>query len=397
MNVVGITATYHTFNFCFAFLSSEKVELYIWALQQIHQLVLPKVICTDRELALMNAIHVVFPGAKNLLCIWHIQKNVLANCKKDFDQETFNLFMSSWTNVVYSKSEVEWERNYEKFKTDFSSFPNSLNYIERQWIPYKEKFISCFVNCYSHFGSTSTSRVEGNHHLLKEYVRLGNLDLLSVLNKLELMLANQRVELTKNIERDKLRVVLKFKLNIFMLLLKNISIYALEKIYDQYVKAVEIEKSEDDSICTQMFSKTYGLPCKHTILRLIKAEEPIAIDLIHLQWRLHENVQVFPSPIVSFVAVSPIKSLLNNLEMQMRDEHQSSCASLFSRAQSLSETPFTVIQGPQVVKSKRGRPSGAKNKNKTTRDKSHFEYVEGRKCKSCGESGHNSRTCSKNK
>ncbi|KAK2656644.1 hypothetical protein Ddye_009696 [Dipteronia dyeriana] len=43
--------------------------------------ILPSVILTDREIALMNAIQNVFPNASNLLYRWHISRNVLAHCK----------------------------------------------------------------------------------------------------------------------------------------------------------------------------------------------------------------------------------------------------------------------------------------------------------------------------
>ena len=41
----------------------------------------PKVIVSDRDLALMNSIRVIFPEACNLLCRFHINKNVKAKCK----------------------------------------------------------------------------------------------------------------------------------------------------------------------------------------------------------------------------------------------------------------------------------------------------------------------------
>ncbi|CAG8451406.1 8698_t:CDS:2 [Scutellospora calospora] len=41
----------------------------------------PDVIITDRELALMNALSIIFSDLKNLLCVWHISKNILKNCK----------------------------------------------------------------------------------------------------------------------------------------------------------------------------------------------------------------------------------------------------------------------------------------------------------------------------
>ena len=43
--------------------------------------VYPTVIVSDRDLALMNAIKFVFPEACNLLCRFHINKNVKAKCK----------------------------------------------------------------------------------------------------------------------------------------------------------------------------------------------------------------------------------------------------------------------------------------------------------------------------
>jgi hypothetical protein len=81
LNIVGVTCTNTTFNAAFAFISNEVQESYEWALQNFKKIVNPQVICTDREMALMNSIKAVFPQAKNVLCSWHINKNLLANCK----------------------------------------------------------------------------------------------------------------------------------------------------------------------------------------------------------------------------------------------------------------------------------------------------------------------------
>jgi len=42
---------------------------------------LPAVIVTDRDLALMNVVKAIFPKFTNLLCQFHIDKNVKAKCK----------------------------------------------------------------------------------------------------------------------------------------------------------------------------------------------------------------------------------------------------------------------------------------------------------------------------
>jgi len=37
---------------------------------------------TDRELALMNTLDCLFPEGEHLLCTWHVNMNILANCRK---------------------------------------------------------------------------------------------------------------------------------------------------------------------------------------------------------------------------------------------------------------------------------------------------------------------------
>ena len=70
------------------------MEWYTWALQCFRNVVTPVVVATDRELALMNAISIVFPQTKNVLCIWHINKNILTHTRKHFnDSNEFEQFL----------------------------------------------------------------------------------------------------------------------------------------------------------------------------------------------------------------------------------------------------------------------------------------------------------------
>ena len=72
-------------------MQKKEVEDYVWALTMFSKIlgdeICPSVIVTDRELALMNAIRVVFPRPGNLLCVWHIEKNILVNYKLHLDKE----------------------------------------------------------------------------------------------------------------------------------------------------------------------------------------------------------------------------------------------------------------------------------------------------------------------
>ncbi|KAH1197209.1 Protein FAR1-RELATED SEQUENCE 5 [Glycine max] len=75
LDFVGVTPTAMTFSAGFAYLKAER------ALERFRGLFLrndrlPIVIVTDRDLALMNAVKTVFPKCTNLLCRFHIDKNV---------------------------------------------------------------------------------------------------------------------------------------------------------------------------------------------------------------------------------------------------------------------------------------------------------------------------------
>ena len=72
LEIVGVTSTEMTFSVASVYLMKEKADNYTWALNILRSVMdakfLPSVIVTDRELALINAIGIVFPTAKHLLC-----------------------------------------------------------------------------------------------------------------------------------------------------------------------------------------------------------------------------------------------------------------------------------------------------------------------------------------
>jgi hypothetical protein len=92
VNTVGINNCNRTFFISFAFMSSETNVDYKWSTQcnlELYQLHVPTVdgssiIATNAEQALITAVHKKFPQATALLCLWHVQKNVLKHCKGGF-------------------------------------------------------------------------------------------------------------------------------------------------------------------------------------------------------------------------------------------------------------------------------------------------------------------------
>jgi hypothetical protein len=95
-------------------------EDYDWALRKIGQKLYdniphPTTIATDRELALMNAIPGVFPSAHNVLCMWHIEKSILTNCRRHFSSDDdWNDFLAAWNSVARSWEEADFDRTWEQ-------------------------------------------------------------------------------------------------------------------------------------------------------------------------------------------------------------------------------------------------------------------------------------------
>jgi hypothetical protein len=141
LNIVGISSTFHTFNAGFVFLSEENFEYYKWALECFKECleICPTVIPTDKEMALINAIPAVFPNTKHLICIWHISKNILANCKPFFcgiDESMWDNFIRDWNIIVESKTEDIYNINWEVFKLNYFSISAlAVDYIQRNWLP----------------------------------------------------------------------------------------------------------------------------------------------------------------------------------------------------------------------------------------------------------------------
>lgn len=105
LNMIGITGLRTTFNLVYAFIQTEQEGDYTWVLQQLRRAlpILPQIMVTDRELALINAIGEVFPNAIHLLYQWHIHKNIVAKCFKPFftthtDMET--TVTDQWTTFL---------------------------------------------------------------------------------------------------------------------------------------------------------------------------------------------------------------------------------------------------------------------------------------------------------
>ncbi|KJZ68276.1 hypothetical protein HIM_12332 [Hirsutella minnesotensis 3608] len=158
---------------------------------------MPRAIVTDRELALINALDsfLELAAVLHLLCRWHINKNVFSKTKPFFPKPTkegnyvvrapaFTAFLNDWASLVNAPEEsVFWSR-LQAFKTS-SHPPAAVAYAVKTWLdPWKEKFVSCFIDRHRHFGHTTTSIIEGMHSVMKKFLWSSSGDLTTVFQRL---------------------------------------------------------------------------------------------------------------------------------------------------------------------------------------------------------------------
>ncbi|KAH1246504.1 PKS-NRPS hybrid synthetase [Glycine max] len=146
LDIVGVTPTGMTFSVVFAYLEEERFRGTFFRHDG-----LPRVIVTDGDLALTNAVKIVFPESTNLLCQFHIDKNVKAECKT----------LGSLVDIL---SKQEFNECLMKFEIACSPWPMFVDYVKQKWlIPHKERFFKAWTNKVMHLGNTTTNRVESAH------------------------------------------------------------------------------------------------------------------------------------------------------------------------------------------------------------------------------------------
>jgi MULE transposase domain len=396
LNVIGMTPFNKSVFICFVFMKQETEENYQRALEKIKGIYevnkMPKVIATDRELALMNSIQRVFPHTVNLLCICHIQKNVVANCKKFFEtNESINVFLDKCNVVTYSYSIERFETSWALMRGEYGVNHQAITYEKNTWLVHKEKFVSTYADMVLHFGS-KTSRVEGANSVLKMFLLASVGDLATFHFRSTLAIKNHQQELA-TLELSERSTVLPFATTeLFKHLNEKITHFALKRIFESVKKCKTCEEIEPLSPCTRYLLDAMGLPCSH-VLRLLQG--PIPPESINPFWQYTPQQQM---TVISIMPQDPC-AILEVLHKEIEEIQTSVQAGELER---LNQRLLCSMAPPkrQVT---RGRPQGALNRV-IKRASSAFEVaialpsgvpVNNRRCKRCNivGSGHNSATC----
>lgn len=410
--ITGVTALNTTFYVGFGFLLDESAETYQWMLEQLEVLCIdidipnPTVIVTDNDHALTAALAQVMPQTRHLFCLWHMNKNVVSNCRKKFDEEeSWQDFYSKWQTVVYANVLSEFHDAWELLSIKYEgSHPSCISYLD-SLLKHKDKFIKCYTNKVKHFGNTATSRSESGHAKLKRELVVSTGNLKQVVDKISLLLRNERSDYLLRYESDKDRVPNNLANNFLKPLKRYVSSYALHQASHQLGKLQALKDGEELMPCTHTFWKSMGIPCVHEIKKYLDEDHLLPLSCFDWHWRYYKPlVSRSPDPDAAVLLSSqnpdqqsspePARQaslVLSDPPTPMRSQNRDLTARLPSPQfelfppTSLSDTPITLeIREPLPQKAK-GRPVGAKNKRtrsqaafdeSTRRERSNFEIVE---------------------
>ncbi|KAI5408301.1 hypothetical protein KIW84_054212 [Lathyrus oleraceus] len=203
-----MTSTELTFAVAFAYMESEQTENFCWILEKLKELFVkkdlcPQVILTDRDLALMKAIEIVFPRSINLLCRFHINKNICAKCKQHVVNDLQKTIDTLWMEVVWASDEVEYGQRLHQLEQACVDYSGFINYVKGTWLtPHRHRFVGAWINRVLHLGNTTTNRVESAHWKLKQMLGNSIGDMVkcweAMNNNLRLQLGNIRASFQKS-------------------------------------------------------------------------------------------------------------------------------------------------------------------------------------------------------
>ncbi|KAH1232862.1 hypothetical protein GmHk_09G025435 [Glycine max] len=357
-------------------LEGERVNNLVWALERFRGLFLrndrlPVVIVTDRDLALMNAVKVVFLECKNLLCRFHIDKNVKAKCKSLVGQKNaWDYVMDSWGNLVDCPSEQEFPEHLQRFQVACSPWPMFIDYVCETWIvPHKEKFILAWTNKVMHLGNTTTNRVESAHWSLKRILQNSVGDLCSVWDAMNNMMMLQHTEIRASFETSTHVVGHVFKKTLYKRLLGMVSMYALNEISVEFERVRHLK--DNVSSCGCVLRTTLGLPCACELQRYEGGSIPL--DAVHMYWRrLNFSDQGLCEAEVS------IKEEMGRIYKRFNELDVCGKVTFKSKLREFAFPDETSMCPPPTQVKTKGAPKKVmkRSERSTKRDPSYWEYVD---------------------
>ena len=165
LNICAVTRNCKTIQVALCFLSSKKEADYDQAISKFNKVMaaheIPKLDTwvTDQELTLINTLDYMFLNLDHLLCTWHVNMNILANCYKHFPADLQDLLIKTFVNsqgYVPNPKQTEFLKDQvfvvnlatkSKYRLRLTQFKvhktEAVNYVKSVQLIQKEKLVRC--------------------------------------------------------------------------------------------------------------------------------------------------------------------------------------------------------------------------------------------------------------
>lgn len=298
INIVGTTPLGTSFFLGFAFVEAEDASSYVWVLAQVRalywelELPFPKAIVTDGDQALIGAVKDVFPDTGHLTCTWHVNNAVLTKCKPAFrgrPETDWEAFFGNWKAVMWSLDRQQFNEAWQALQDRWEDqFPEEVQYLRNQWLNYRQRLILRFwTNQVRHYGTTVTSRAEGQHAVLKKALKVSTGDLLQVLERIQLKLDRDLAKYAKELSDAMMKRQMRFFDPFWSLVSGRISPKALGIAYEQSKKSGTLDP------CRNVLYQTHGIPCAHRLQTMMQ----LTPDDFDRHWHLEKDPVAIERPL----------------------------------------------------------------------------------------------------
>jgi len=102
----------------------------------------------------------------NMLCTWHIQKNLVTNGAKPIKDKVLEVDMiRHWSNLICMNQQSRFQSSFESFALKYG--PKFQEYMHSTWLPVAEKYSNAWTKHIPHFDHRTTSLMESAHSFIK--------------------------------------------------------------------------------------------------------------------------------------------------------------------------------------------------------------------------------------
>lgn len=154
--------------FAAAIVGNESEATYVWLLTQFLKAMggkCPVSVITNGNLAMRNAIELVFPNYHHRLCAWHLIRNATTNVKNP-------KFVSKFKQCMLGNFDVlEFNQKWEKLVSEFGLENNTW---VKEMYDKRKMWATAYIRGNFFAGFRTTSRCEGLHSEFGKYVNSRN-------------------------------------------------------------------------------------------------------------------------------------------------------------------------------------------------------------------------------